>query len=193
MAVGRDQVPGRLPNTCWVSRSSSRNGSVRISIAGHSFHGRRQGGDACRTVVDRSDISNDSYSFLAAQWLRLMSRVRQAIVGAGRRLGKQWLQDLRWGLTSRRGPGVSMTVTAGGTVAGLATTACVRVRDASGGVVGSGFLVGTDLVATCAHVVATAARADPYAPETPTAPVTIDLPTVHGGTPHRSARVHRMT
>jgi hypothetical protein len=31
-----------VPNTCWVSRSSSRNGSVRISIAGHSFLDRRQ-------------------------------------------------------------------------------------------------------------------------------------------------------
>ncbi len=86
---------------------------------------------------------------------------------------------------------MSMTVTAGRTVAGLATTACVRVRDASGGVVGSGFLVGSDLVATCAHVVATAARADPYAPEPPTAPVTIDFPTVPGGPTRRSARVHR--
>src|ERR1700710_1338499 len=30
MAVGREAVP----KTCWVSRSSSRNGSVRISIGG---------------------------------------------------------------------------------------------------------------------------------------------------------------
>lgn len=76
-------------------------------------------------------------------------------------------------------------------VAGLATTACVRVRDAAGEVVGSGFLVGTDLVATCAHVVAAALRTDAYDVEPPAATVTIDFPTVPGGTTVRSARVHR--
>src|SRR4051794_4050841 len=37
IAVGLLHVPGTFPNTCWVRRSSSRNGSVRISIANHSF------------------------------------------------------------------------------------------------------------------------------------------------------------
>ncbi|MFC5231280.1 serine protease [Pseudonocardia zijingensis] len=76
-------------------------------------------------------------------------------------------------------------------VAGLATTACVRVRDVSGEVVGSGFLVSTDLVATCAHVVAAALRSDPYDGEPPATAVTIDFPTVAGGPVQRSARVHR--
>jgi hypothetical protein len=33
MAAGRAAVP----KTCWVSLSSSRNGSVRINIISHSF------------------------------------------------------------------------------------------------------------------------------------------------------------
>ena len=36
IGVGRDHVPGAwLPKNCWVSRSSSRNGSVRINIVLH--------------------------------------------------------------------------------------------------------------------------------------------------------------
>lgn len=52
-------------------------------------------------------------------------------------------------------------------VAGLAATACARVHNRAGEVVGSAFAVGPDLVATCAHVVATATGADPYAAVAP--------------------------
>jgi len=76
-------------------------------------------------------------------------------------------------------------------VAGLAATACVRVRDAAGEVVGSGFLVGPDLVATCAHVVADALRSDPYAAQAPAAPLSVDFPVLPGGPVARSAAVHR--
>jgi len=76
-------------------------------------------------------------------------------------------------------------------VAGLAATACVRVRDAAGEVVGSGFLVGSDLVATCAHVVADATGSDPYAVEAPGVRVAVDFPVLPGGPVARSARVHR--
>ncbi|TWF81283.1 trypsin-like peptidase [Pseudonocardia hierapolitana] len=46
----------------------------------------------------------------------------------------------------------------------------------SGDVAGAGFLVGPDLVATCAHVVASVAGADPYAAEPPPDPVRVDFP-----------------
>src|SRR5918998_458503 len=133
MAVGRDQVPGALPNTCWVSRSSSRNGSVRISIAGHSFQGRRQGGRCVRS---------------GGRWpaARIPVIVARAFL--------------------------------------LRNDSCPCLRYCKQSfvpVAGSGFLVGADLVATCAHVVAAAARTDPYSPEAPVDPVTIDFPTVPGG------------
>ncbi|GAA5158313.1 hypothetical protein GCM10023321_37910 [Pseudonocardia eucalypti] len=44
--------------------------------------------------------------------------------------------------------------------------------------VGGAFLVGTDLVATCAHVVADALGGDPYSPAAPTAPVHLDFPLI---------------
>lgn len=72
----------------------------------------------------------------------------------------------------------------------LAATACVRVRDRRGDVVGSGFLVGPDLVATCAHVVATATGADAYGPA-PDTPVFVDFPALPTGPVERTARVHR--
>jgi Trypsin-like peptidase domain len=53
--------------------------------------------------------------------------------------------------------------------------AVARIRNEDG-VVGSGFLVGPDLVATCAHVVADALGADPYSPSAPDAPVQLDFP-----------------
>ncbi|WP_028924126.1 serine protease [Pseudonocardia acaciae] len=74
---------------------------------------------------------------------------------------------------------------------GLAATACVRVRDAGGDVVGSGFLIGPDLVATCAHVVASAIGADMFAEATPERPVLVDFPMLAGAAAARSARVHR--
>jgi hypothetical protein len=45
-------------------------------------------------------------------------------------------------------------------------------------VVGAGFLIGPDLVATCAHVVADAVATDPYAPGPPHDPVLLDFPLV---------------
>ncbi|WP_028938786.1 serine protease [Pseudonocardia spinosispora] len=76
-------------------------------------------------------------------------------------------------------------------VAGLAATACVRVKDVTGEVVGSAFLVGPDLVATCAHVVADATMADPYAAAAPDVEIAVDFPVLPGGPAARSARVHR--
>jgi hypothetical protein len=52
----------------------------------------------------------------------------------------------------------------------------VRVLDDAGDVVGAGFLIGPDLVATCAHVVASAAYGDPYSPAPPDQRVRIDFP-----------------
>lgn len=76
-------------------------------------------------------------------------------------------------------------------VVGLAATACIRLRNAAGDVVGSGFLVGPDLVATCAHVAASAAGADPYAEAPPVMALAVDFPVLPGGPVARSARVHR--
>ena len=56
----------------------------------------------------------------------------------------------------------------------------MRVLDASGEVVGAGFLIGPDLVATCAHVVAEAVGADAYSDRTPDRRVRVDLPIVQG-------------
>ena len=68
----------------------------------------------------------------------------------------------------------------------------VRVLDDAGEVVGAGFLIGPDLVATCAHVVATALAADAYADSPPEAPVHVDFPLVRAdGTEPTAARVHR--
>jgi len=71
----------------------------------------------------------------------------------------------------------------------LAARVAVRVLTRGGEVVGGGFLVGTDLVATCAHVVASAAGADPYRPEPPADPVLLDFPLLPGD-PVRAV-VHR--
>jgi conflict system STAND superfamily ATPase/trypsin-like peptidase len=75
--------------------------------------------------------------------------------------------------------------------AGLSATACVRIRDQLDEVVGSGFLVGPDLVATCAHVVADAARSDPSAPAAPDRRLVVDFPMSADGAVVRSASVHR--
>ncbi|OZM75925.1 serine protease [Pseudonocardia sp. MH-G8] len=56
-----------------------------------------------------------------------------------------------------------------------------RIWSARGEVVGAGFVVGPDTVATCAHVVAEALGADPYAPEPPAGPVALDLPLLGDG------------
>jgi len=61
----------------------------------------------------------------------------------------------------------------------VATHVVVRVLGVSGEPVGTGFLLGPDLVATCAHVVADAAGDDPYATSAPERPVRIDFPMVH--------------
>ncbi|HYH33127.1 MAG TPA: trypsin-like peptidase domain-containing protein [Pseudonocardia sp.] len=66
----------------------------------------------------------------------------------------------------------------------------MRVLSGDGTVIGAGFVIGPDLVATCAHVVADAAAADPYAPDPPHGTVLLDFPLVPGGGPGR-ARVHR--
>ncbi|MFJ7071052.1 trypsin-like peptidase domain-containing protein [Streptomyces sp. NPDC101115] len=56
----------------------------------------------------------------------------------------------------------------------------VRVRSRSGHVVGAGFLVDADLVATCAHVVARAAGLEGVLDEPPDGPVDLDLPLLGG-------------
>jgi WD40 repeat protein len=59
-------------------------------------------------------------------------------------------------------------------------------------VVGAGFLIGPDLVATCAHVVADALAADPYAPVPPYDPVLLDFPLLQDlGDGPVAAQVHR--
>ena len=75
--------------------------------------------------------------------------------------------------------------------AGLAATACVRVLAAGEEVVGAGFLVGPDLVATCAHVVAAATGSDAYAEATPITAMTVDFPVVPDGPLKRTAKVYR--
>lgn len=52
----------------------------------------------------------------------------------------------------------------------------LRVLDPAGEPVGAGFVIGPDLVATCAHVVAAAVRGDPYATTPPARRVELDLP-----------------
>ena len=58
----------------------------------------------------------------------------------------------------------------------LATRVVVRMLGADGVPVGAGFLVGPDVVATCAHVVASAVGGDPFAPDAPRGPVRLDFP-----------------
>ncbi|QYN32034.1 trypsin-like peptidase domain-containing protein [Pseudonocardia sp. DSM 110487] len=69
----------------------------------------------------------------------------------------------------------------------------VRVLAGDGNtVVGAGFLIGPDLVATCAHVVADALAADPYSPAPPHGPVLLDFPLVQDpGDGPAAAHVHR--
>ncbi|TWF77075.1 trypsin-like peptidase [Pseudonocardia hierapolitana] len=52
----------------------------------------------------------------------------------------------------------------------------VRVLDPAGEPVGAGFVIGEDLVATCAHVAAAAVRADPYDAQPPSQRIALDLP-----------------
>ena len=62
----------------------------------------------------------------------------------------------------------------------------VRIWSSAGEVVGAGFVAGPDTVATCAHVVAEAVGADPYAAGPPRGPVVMDLPLLgRGGAPKR--------
>lgn len=74
---------------------------------------------------------------------------------------------------------------------GLAASACVRIWDRAGEVVGAGFLVGPDLVATCAHVVAEALGGDPYSSTYSAEPLRVDFPVATGGPSSRWAVTHR--
>ncbi|KMS74117.1 hypothetical protein ACM01_16020 [Streptomyces viridochromogenes] len=64
----------------------------------------------------------------------------------------------------------------------------VRIRSAAGGVVGAGFLIGADVVCTCAHVVARALDLSDATEEAPSQPVDLDFPLVDGS-PHAQATV----
>ncbi|WP_433599207.1 trypsin-like peptidase domain-containing protein [Nocardia sp. CA-135953] len=75
---------------------------------------------------------------------------------------------------------------------GAPASAAVRVLTVSGEVVGAGFVVGSGLVATCAHVVAEAVGADPGDEHPPTEPVLLDFPLLSGDTRH-VAHVRRWT
>lgn len=68
--------------------------------------------------------------------------------------------------------------------------AIVRVLARAGDVVGAGFLLGPDLVATCAHVVTTAIGGDPEHAAPPPGSVDLDFPLLPGAPVH-SAAVHR--
>ncbi|MEJ3657644.1 trypsin-like peptidase domain-containing protein [Actinomycetes bacterium KLBMP 9759] len=67
----------------------------------------------------------------------------------------------------------------------------VRIHDAAGEVVGGGFLIGPDLVATCAHVVAEAVGCDPYAAAPPSGQVRVDVPMAPDPAGPLAATVHR--
>ncbi|QYN32487.1 trypsin-like peptidase domain-containing protein [Pseudonocardia sp. DSM 110487] len=62
----------------------------------------------------------------------------------------------------------------------LATRVVVRVLGDDGLPVGAGFLVGPDVVATCAHVVASAVGGDAFGPSAPRGPVRLDFPMFRG-------------
>ncbi|MFC8508392.1 trypsin-like peptidase domain-containing protein [Streptomyces sp. NPDC057411] len=62
----------------------------------------------------------------------------------------------------------------------ILTRSVVRVRTPSGRVVGAGFLVAPDTVATCAHVVAEAAGEPGIPEEPPDGPVRLDFPLLPG-------------
>ncbi|WP_232662856.1 serine protease [Pseudonocardia sp. TRM90224] len=83
--------------------------------------------------------------------------------------------------------GETATVRGGPAVAG----AVVRFWNSMGEPVGGGFMVGTDLIASCAHVVADAVDCDPYDPSAPAEPVTVDFPLLTGGGPTHTALVER--
>ncbi len=70
------------------------------------------------------------------------------------------------------------------------TGSAVRVWSVAGEVVGAGFVAGPDTVATCAHVVAEALGADPYAASPPAGVVRLDLPLL-GGSAQLTAVVSR--
>jgi hypothetical protein len=74
----------------------------------------------------------------------------------------------------------------------VATRVVVRVLGEAGEPIGAGFLLGPDLVATCAHVVAEALASDPYAAVGPAETLRLDFPMVAAdGAPVRDARVVR--
>jgi hypothetical protein len=73
----------------------------------------------------------------------------------------------------------------------LVATACVRIHHRDGTVVGSGFLVGPTLVATCAHVVADALGVDPGVEGPPAGQLAIDFPMVRATPTSRTAEVAR--
>ncbi|ANY08858.1 S1 family peptidase [Pseudonocardia sp. HH130630-07] len=87
---------------------------------------------------------------------------------------------------------VDGAVAAGGR-AGLFASACVRICDGGPGgpVVGTGFLVGPDLVATCAHVVAEALGGRADAAEPPPGMVALDFAILGEEPGSRTARITR--
>jgi len=65
----------------------------------------------------------------------------------------------------------------------------VRILDGGGEPVGAGFVIGPDLVATCAHVVTEAVRGDPYDATPPARQVELDLPLLFPDAEDGAARV----
>ncbi|MGV9268285.1 nSTAND1 domain-containing NTPase [Kitasatospora sp. NPDC003701] len=71
-----------------------------------------------------------------------------------------------------------MTPSSGGEVL---TAGLVRIRSRSGEVVGAGFLVDSDLVCTCAHVVAQAVGVSESTEQAPVDPVSVEFPLLRDG------------
>lgn len=67
-----------------------------------------------------------------------------------------------------------------------------RIHTSAGQVVGAGFLVGPNIVATCAHVIAYATGTDPTAVQPPESTVAVDFPLLPSAG-SRQARVRRWT
>ncbi|MFF7590311.1 trypsin-like peptidase domain-containing protein [Kitasatospora purpeofusca] len=79
-----------------------------------------------------------------------------------------------------RGPGLSLARTPSSGDEALAG-GLVRIRSRSGEVVGAGFLIGVDVVCTCAHVVAVAVGVPESVEGAPVDPVFVEFPLVRDG------------